>query len=66
MLAGTGHAADEIVTTTMHPEELTVTVEKVAIVGAMAGCRPDYMPVLLSLTEIWGSSPIFGQACTFR
>jgi len=62
MLAGTSHAADEIVTKTMHPEELTVTVEKVAIVGAMAGCKPEYMPALLALTEIWGNNPIFGQA----
>jgi hypothetical protein len=62
MLAGTSHAPDEIVTTRMHPEELTVTVEKVAIVGAMAGCKPEYMPVLLSIIETWGSSPVFGQA----
>jgi hypothetical protein len=63
MLAGTSHAADEIVTKSMHPEELTVTVEKVAVVGTMAGCRPEYMPVLLSIIETWGSSPVFGQAC---
>jgi len=63
MLKGTSHAADEVVTACMHPEELTVTVEKVAIVGAMAGCKPEYMPVLLSITEMWGSSPVFGQAC---
>lgn len=62
MLTGTTHAADEIVTRTMHPEELTATVEKVAIVGAMAGCRPEYMPVLLALTEVWGNNAIFGQA----
>ena len=63
LLTGTSHAPDEIVTTCMHPEELTVTVEKVAVVGAMAGCKPEYMPVLLSIIETWGSSPVFGQAC---
>jgi hypothetical protein len=63
MLTGTSHGPDEIVTTCMHPEELTVTVEKVAVVGAMAGCKPEYMPVLLSIIETWGSSPVFGQAC---
>jgi hypothetical protein len=62
LLAGTSHAPDQVVTTCMHPEELTVTVEKVAVVGAMAGCKPEYMPVLLSMIEAWGSSPVFGQA----
>jgi len=46
----------------MYPEELTVTVEKVAIVGVMAGCKPEYMPLLLSITENWGSSPVFAQS----
>jgi hypothetical protein len=63
LLGGTSHSPDEIVTKRMHPEELTVTVEKVAILGAMAGCKPEYMPVLLSIIETWGSSPVFGQAC---
>jgi hypothetical protein len=51
MLKGTGHNADELVTTTMWPGQWGVTVEKVAIVGVMAGCRPDYMPVLLAEIE---------------
>jgi len=51
MLKGTSHAPDEIVTTGMLPESMTVTVEKVAVVGVMAGCEPDYMPVLLSMVE---------------
>jgi len=62
MLSGTRRARDEVVTTRMFPEELTVTVEKVAIVGAMAGCQPGHMPVLLSLVNNWGSNPLFGQA----
>jgi hypothetical protein len=62
MLKGTSHAPDEIVTTSMYPEELTVTVEKVAVVGAMSGCEPEYMPVLLSLIQAWGQNPTFAQA----
>lgn len=56
MLKGTSHSPDEVVTTTMWPERLTVTVEKVAIVGVMAGCKPEYMPVLLAICEAFGKS----------
>lgn len=51
MLKGTGHPPDEVVTTQMWPSEWEVTVEKVAIVGVMAGCKPEYMPVLLASIE---------------
>ncbi len=61
MLKGTSHAPDEIVTSVMHPEELTVTVEKAAIVGVMAGCRPEYMPALLAIVETYGN-PAFTHA----
>jgi hypothetical protein len=54
MLQGTSHQPDEVVTTSMFPEELTATVEKIAIVGVMAGCRPEFMPVLLAMVEAWG------------
>jgi hypothetical protein len=47
MLKGTSHSPDRVVTTTMWPESWTVTVEKVAINGVMAGCKPADMPVLL-------------------
>lgn len=50
MLKGTSHARDEIIGQ-MPPEKLEVTVEKVAINGVMAGCRPEYMPVLLATAE---------------
>ena len=52
MLKGTSHAPDEIVNPKMEPEELIVTVEKVAINGVMAGCKPAYMPVLLAMAEL--------------
>jgi hypothetical protein len=62
MLKGTSHSSDEVVTHSMFPEENTVTVEKAAIVGAMAGCKPEYMPVLLSIIHTWGNNFIFSQA----
>jgi hypothetical protein len=61
MLRCTRHPPDEVVTRLMHPEELTVTVEKTAIVGVMAGCKPEYMPVLLAITETYGN-PEFTHA----
>jgi hypothetical protein len=60
MLDGTGHSSEEVVTENMLPEGLTVTVEKVAVVAAMAGCRPEYMPVLLSAVEAF-SKEIFSS-----
>ena len=56
MLKGTSHAPDEIVEYP-HPEKFTATVEKVAINGVMAGCKPEYMPVLLALTEAFSKGP---------
>jgi hypothetical protein len=51
MLKGTSHPPDEVVTTEMWPAQWRVTVEKVAIVGVMSGCKPTYMPVLLASIE---------------
>jgi hypothetical protein len=62
MLKGTTHSPDEVVTSSMFPEELTMTVEKVAIVAVMAGCQPEYMPLLLALVEAWGKDNMFCQA----
>ncbi len=54
-LSMTGHHPGVVITEAMAPEEYIVTVEKVAIVGVMAGCRPEYMPLLLAITEAWGN-----------
>ena len=51
MLRGTSHKPDEVLTTGFPPERLIVNVEKVAINGVMAGCKPEYMPVLLASVE---------------
>jgi hypothetical protein len=53
MLKGTKHSPDEIVASAMEPEKLVVTVEKVAINGVMAGAKPEYMPALLALAEVY-------------
>jgi hypothetical protein len=50
MLKGTHRAAHEIVGM-MPPDLLPCTVEKVAINAVMAGCKPEYMPVLLAALE---------------
>ncbi|MDA8126911.1 MAG: hypothetical protein M0009_17205 [Deltaproteobacteria bacterium] len=50
MLKGTKHKADEVIGQ-LAPLNGIATVEKVAINAVMAGARPEYMPVLLALTE---------------
>ncbi len=52
MLKGTSHAADEFVNRmapTAFREKWDYDVEKVAINAVMAGCRPEYLPVVLAL-----------------
>ena len=71
MLKGTSHPADEIVAETFRMgmtengqrEGRNVTVEKVAAIGVMAGCKPEYMPVLLALVS--KGPPYFSSAQSF-
>jgi len=51
MLKGTSHAPDEVFPKPMMPSMWEFTVEKVAVNGVMAGCKPEYMPVLLAMAE---------------
>lgn len=51
MLTGTSHSPDEIVWDGIPPRMGIVTVELVAVCAAMAGCKPEYMPVLLAIIE---------------
>jgi hypothetical protein len=62
MLKGTAHEPDEVVTNTMWPGRLTTTVEKVAVNGVMAGCRQEYMPVLLAAVEAFASGDYAGPS----
>ena len=50
MLQGTRRDPKEILGQ-MPPDYETCTVEKVAINAVMAGCRPDYMPVVIAAVE---------------
>lgn len=50
MLAGTSRRPDEIVTLAP-PDLVECTVEKVAINAVMAGCLPEYLPVVLAAVE---------------
>ena len=50
MLAFTERAPEEVIGL-LPPTRLPATVWKVAVNGVMAGCRPEYLPVLLAITE---------------
>jgi hypothetical protein len=50
MLEGTRRPPDEVVAV-VPPDLEPVTVEKVAINAVMAGCRPEYLPVVLAAVE---------------
>ena len=50
MLKGTSHKPEEVIGQ-LEPIKGIATVEKVAINAVMAGGKPEYMPVLLALTE---------------
>ena len=50
MLAGTTRRPDEVIGL-MPPDLAPCTVEKVAINAVMAGCKPEYMPLVLASVE---------------
>lgn len=50
MLAGTTRAPDDIVGR-IPPNQSPCTVEKVAINAVMAGCKPEYLPIVLAAVE---------------
>ena len=65
MLDGTSRKADEVIGE-VPPNLSPITVEKVAINAVMAGCRPEYMPVVLAALEA-ALDPLFtmhGLLCT--
>ncbi len=69
MLKGTSRKPDEIVGK-LAPVNGIATVEKVAVNAVMAGARPEYMPVLLALTEAMANDPgaqgaVFGGGGSF-
>ncbi len=50
MLQGTARAPDEVIGI-IPPDLAPCTVEKVAINAVMAGCKPEYLPVVLAAVE---------------
>jgi hypothetical protein len=50
MLSGTTRAPDDIVAV-VPPDLIPITVEKVAVNAVMAGCLPEYLPVVLAAVE---------------
>ncbi|MEE8396747.1 MAG: hypothetical protein V3S29_11875, partial [bacterium] len=62
MLAGTSMAPDEVVAR-LYPNEGKATVEKIAINAVMAGCRPDYLPILIAAVKCI-ATPRFRQELT--
>jgi hypothetical protein len=57
MLSGTSRRPDEVVGE-IPPYLAPCTVEKVAVNAVMAGCKPEYMPVLLAAIEA-SLEPVF-------
>ncbi len=50
MLAGTPRPAEEMIGR-IPPDLVECTVEKVAVNAVLAGCKPEYMPLLLGIVE---------------
>jgi hypothetical protein len=50
MLEGTSRAPDDVVAV-VPPNLEEITVEKIAINAVMAGCRPEYLPVVIAAVE---------------
>lgn len=50
----TDYAPDAILTRPIQPSYRQATTWWVAVNGVMAGCRPEYMPVLVAMTKAWG------------
>ncbi len=50
MLTGTSYPRDKVIGL-MYPKSGIATVEKIAISAVMAGARPEYLPVIITLVE---------------
>ncbi|MBT5753853.1 MAG: thioredoxin family protein [Acidimicrobiaceae bacterium] len=50
MLEGTTRSASDIVAN-VAPDLIDVTVEKIAVNAVMAGCKPEYLPVVIAAVE---------------
>ncbi|HUW13556.1 MAG TPA: hypothetical protein VM537_27785 [Anaerolineae bacterium] len=57
----TDYPADAILTRPMAPSYREATPWWVGVNGVMAGCRPEYMPVLIALTKLWSEPAWKGE-----
>ncbi len=57
-LVFTDRKPDEVLAT-MPPDNRAATVWNIAVNGVMAGCRPEYMPILVALIEAM-ADPVYG------
>ncbi|MFH1650861.1 MAG: UGSC family (seleno)protein [Chloroflexota bacterium] len=55
----TDRPADEAIGV-LYPDRREATLQNIAVNGVMAGCRPEYMPVLIAIVEAM-ADPDFGQ-----
>ena len=44
----------------LKPENREATIWNIAVNGVMCGCKPEYMPILISMVDIM-CDPLFGQ-----
>ena len=51
MVAASGRRPDEVVAAEVPPRRAPATVEKIAVNAVMAGCAPEYMPVLIAAAQ---------------
>ena len=58
LIAGAGLARDTVIVTSLAPAMRATTVEAIAINAAMAGARPEHMPVVLAALRAV-SDPVF-------
>ena len=65
MLTGTSRKPDEIVGV-VPPNLVPITVEKIAINAVLAGCKPDYMPIVIAALEaaLQPEATMHGVLCT--
>lgn len=61
MLANSRLSSDTILVNELYPGLGIATVEKIAINGVMAGCRPEHMPVLLALIRAYEKLGFLGK-----
>lgn len=61
MLKGTSHAADEIVWQGVSPRMGILTVEAAAVCAVMAGCRPEYLPIILAAMKAFSNPVVYWE-----